>query len=83
MSLLRAKLDAYDSEGNPKLLAMGVRDKPAGRAGPGGGPGGFGPGGFGPKGGFGGSNAIADSPVYDRGEPEKPSTSRVRAAPCK
>src|SRR6266545_2801570 len=68
VSLLRARLDAFDSEGNPKLLAMGVRDKPAGKGGPGG---------FGPKGGFGGSNTIADSPVYDRGEPEKPSTTRV------
>src|SRR5262249_40958802 len=28
-------------------------------------------------GGFGGSNAIGDSPVYDRGEPEKPSNARV------
>ncbi|MBN9118851.1 MAG: PSD1 domain-containing protein [Planctomycetes bacterium] len=77
VSLLRAKLDAFDADGNPKLLAMGVRDKPAGRAGPGGGP--FGPGGFGPKGGFGrgGTTAIADSPVYDRGEPDKPSGGRV------
>ena len=30
MSLLRAKLDAYESDGTPKLQAMGVRDKPAG-----------------------------------------------------
>jgi len=43
VSLLQARLAAYDSEGNPKLLAMGVRDKPAGKGGPGGGPGGFGP----------------------------------------
>ena len=76
VSLLQARLAAFDSDGNPKILAMGVRDKPAGRGGPGG-PGGFGPGGFGPKGGFGGSNTIADSPVYDRGEPEKASASRV------
>ncbi|HEY1190563.1 MAG TPA: DUF1549 domain-containing protein [Gemmata sp.] len=71
VSLLRARLDAFDSEGNPKLLAAGVRDKPAGR----------GPGGFGPKGGgFGGragSTTIADSPVYNRGEPDKPTAERV------
>src|SRR5437868_4592062 len=29
ISLLQARLDAYDADGNPKLLAMGVRDKPA------------------------------------------------------
>jgi hypothetical protein len=76
VALLRAHLDAFDADGNPKLLAMGVRDKPAGKGGPvAKGP--FGPGGFGPKGGFGGSNTIADSPVYDRGEPEKPSAERV------
>jgi hypothetical protein len=76
VSLLRAQLDAFDAEGNPKLLAMGTRDKPPGRGGPvGKGP--FGPGGFGPKGGFGGSATIADSPVYDRGEPEKASAERV------
>jgi len=73
VALLRARLDMFDTEGNPKLLAMGVRDKPAAK----GGPGGFGPGGFGPKGGFGGSNTIADSPVYNRGEPDKPTTDRV------
>jgi cytochrome c553 len=74
ISLLRARLDAYDSDGNPKLLAMGVRDKPAPKGG-----GGFGPGGFGPKGGFGrgGTTSIGDSPVYDRGEPDKPSRDRV------
>ncbi len=76
VSLLRARLDAFDADGNPKLLAMGARDKAAGKGGPGGG-GPFGPGGFGPKGGFGGSNTIGDSPVYDRGEPEKPSATRV------
>jgi len=27
ISLLQARLDAYDADGNPKLLAMGVRDK--------------------------------------------------------
>ncbi len=77
---LQSRLDAFDAEGKPKLLAMGVRDKPAGR-GPGGGqfgPGGFGPkGGFGARGGFGGSPTIADSPIYARGEPDKPSAQRV------
>ncbi len=73
VSLLRARLDAFDANGDPKLLAMGVRDKPAGKGGFGGSPKG-GPGGFG---GRGGSNAIADSPVYDRGEPDKPSATRV------
>jgi hypothetical protein len=71
ISLLQAKLDAYDSDGNPKLLAMGVRDKPA-RSG-------FSP----PRGGFAGftydgTRAIADSPVYNRGEPDQPGESRVR-----
>jgi hypothetical protein len=70
VSLLRARLDAFDADGNPKLLAMGVRDKPERKGG------GFGNG-FGPKGGFGASPTIADSPVYDRGEPEKPSAARV------
>src|SRR5207253_719669 len=32
IALLQARLDAYDVDGNPKLLAMGVRDKPAGSA---------------------------------------------------
>jgi hypothetical protein len=66
LSLLRAQLDAYDAEGNPKLLAMGVRDKPAGRGfGPPQGP----PFGMGP---FGGTRTVADSPVYTRGEVNKP-----------
>jgi hypothetical protein len=76
VALLHARLDAYNADGSPKLLAMGVRDKPAGRGGAGG-PGGFRPGGFGPRGGGGASAAIADSPVYDRGEPEKPSPTPV------
>jgi hypothetical protein len=71
IALLRARLDAVDADGNPKLVAMGVRDKPA-----------FGGGGFrpppkkGPGGGFGpfggGSFAVADSPIFTRGEPDKP-----------
>jgi cytochrome c553 len=77
VSQLRSRLASFDDDGNPKLLAMGVRDKPAGK-GPGGG---FGPkGGFAPKGGFGpfgGTFTIADSPVYNRGEPDQPSAERV------
>jgi cytochrome c553 len=73
VSLLRARLNAFDADGNPKMQAMGVRDKPAPK-----GPGGFGPGGFGPKGGpFAGTYVIADSPVYNCGEPDQPSGSRV------
>jgi cytochrome c553 len=71
MALLRSKLDSYHADGSPKLLAMGARDKR-----------GFG-GGFepkGPKGGFGpfgGSRSVADSPLYARGEPDKPSSERI------
>jgi hypothetical protein len=73
ISLLQARLDAYDAEGNPKLLAMGVRDKPAGPASPPsrvrfGGPGGFT---------YDGTKTIALSPVYTRGEPDQPSDSPV------
>jgi cytochrome c553 len=74
---IRSRLAAFDADGNPKLLAVGVKDKPGGKGGQ------FGPGGFGPKGGgggfggFGGSATIADSPVYGRGEPDKPSNDRV------
>ena len=80
VSLLRAKLDSYDADGNPKLLAMGVRDKPAG------GPGGFGgPKGPLPPGPFGftanGTRAIADSPVYTRGEVDKPGDVAPRGFP--
>jgi hypothetical protein len=74
LALLKARLDAFDSEGNPKLMAMGVREKPSGR-------GGFGGGGFAPKGPMGpfarGTATIGDSPIYARGEPEKPSTEHV------
>ena len=41
LAQLRSRLASFDDDGNPKLLAMGVRDKPAPR------------GGFQPKGGFG------------------------------
>ncbi|MFO0970158.1 MAG: PSD1 and planctomycete cytochrome C domain-containing protein [Gemmataceae bacterium] len=73
ISLLQAKLDAYDADGNPKLLAMGVRDKPTG--------GGFGPvkGKFGGFAGFtyDGQHTIGDSPIYIRGEPEQPGEERI------
>jgi hypothetical protein len=70
ISLLQARLDAYDADGNPKLLAMGVRDKPtdAGVA-----PSRRGFAGFT----YDGSRTIADSPLYIRGEPDQPSDSRV------
>lgn len=73
LSLLQARLDAYDADGNPKLLAMGVRDKPAGVEFPRmrnrlGGPGGFT---------FNVTRNIGDSPVYARGEPDQPGDSRV------
>jgi cytochrome c553 len=74
LALLRSKLDSYHADGTPKLLAMGARDKS-----------GFG--GFQPKGpppkkgngfmGFGGSRSIADSPLYARGEPDKPSEDHI------
>src|SRR5262245_53175378 len=72
VSLLRSRLDSHRADGTPKLLAMGVRDKR-----------GFG-GGFEPKGPpkggfgqFGGTRTVADSPLYARGEPDKPSAERV------
>ena len=36
IALLQSKLDSFDADGNPKLMAMGVREKPAGRGGFGG-----------------------------------------------
>lgn len=74
IALLRSRLDAFDAEGHPKLLAMGVRDKPPPRGGFGrfGGPR---PGGF--AGPFGGTLTVGDSPIYARGEPDKPSAERV------
>ncbi|MBI3860289.1 MAG: DUF1549 domain-containing protein [Planctomycetia bacterium] len=73
ISLLQGRLDAYDAEGNPKLLAMGVRDKstepePGARRGRFGGPGGFT---------YDGTRSIADSPIYTRGESDHPGDSRV------
>ena len=73
VSLLQAKLDSYDEDGSPRMLAMGVRDKPAARrfGGPGrrfGGGGGFT---------YDGSRSIGDSPVYLRGEHERPAEDSV------
>jgi len=72
LALNRSKLDSYHADGTPKLLAMAARDKT-------GGGGGFAP--KGPKGpgfgGFGGTRTIADSPVFGRGEPDKPSADLV------
>lgn len=71
IALLQARLDGYDAEGNPKLLAMGVRDKPVGPERPRGKFGGFA--GFT----YDGSRTVGDSPLYVRGEPDQPSASRV------
>ncbi len=73
ISLLQAQLDAYDADGKPKLLAMGVRDKATGpeiapRRNRFGGPGGFT---------YDGTKTISDSPVYNRGEAEQPGETRV------
>ncbi|HEX3147846.1 MAG TPA: DUF1553 domain-containing protein [Gemmataceae bacterium] len=73
VALNQSKLDSYHADGTPKLLAMGARDKSS--AG----------GGFVPKGppkgpgfgGFGGTRTIGDSPIYSRGEPDKPTNERV------
>ncbi len=68
ISLLKAKLSAYDESGKPKLLAMGVRDKPVSleldgmRSG-------FGFPGFT----YDGTRTIANSPLYARGESDQPS----------
>lgn len=75
IALLQAKLDAYESDGSPKLLAMGVRDKPAASR--------FGSR-FGSRSrGFGdytftGMRTIGDSPIYVRGEPDQPGDSPIR-----
>jgi hypothetical protein len=77
VSLLRSRLAAFDADGNAKSQAMGVHDKPAGKGGGFGGGPPFGPPKGGGFGGFGGSSTIGDSPIYNRGEPDKPSTERV------
>lgn len=69
ISLLQARLDAYESTGKPKRQAMGVRDKPAGS------PGRPSRGGrFAGAGGFSndGARTIANSPVFIRGEHDQP-----------
>ena len=72
---LEAQIGAFDTNGQPKALAMGVQDRSANRPGPG-----FG-GGFGDRfreamrGRFGGRAAFAsitDSPLFARGEADKP-----------
>lgn len=68
ISLLQAQLDAYELDGTPKLLAMGVRDKkvgpePPSRGGRFGGPGGFS---------YDATRRIGDSPIYNRGEADQP-----------
>ena len=72
VALLRSRLDSHHADGTPKLQAMGTRDKR-----------GFG-GGFEPKGPpkggfgqFGGTRTVSDSPLYARGEPDKPSGERI------
>jgi cytochrome c553 len=72
VALLRSRLDSHHADGTPKLQAMGARDKR-----------GFG-GGFEPKGPpkggfgqFGGTRTVSDSPLYARGEPDKPSGERI------
>jgi len=73
LSLLRARLDAFEEDGRPKARAMGVRDKrpgpeperPRTRV--------PGPGGFT----YDGTTTIGDSPVYDRGEGATPRDGRV------
>jgi hypothetical protein len=77
IATLQGQLASYDSEGNPKQLAMGVRDAAPGGPG-GGGPGG---GGFGKGPGFGSGFTMGDSPLYDRGEVSKPGTKVPRALP--
>ena len=73
----RSKLDSYHADGTPKLQAMGVREKPATGGGFGGpkGPDGFGMPKFGP--GRSGQPTIADSPIFTRGEPDKPTAEKV------
>jgi len=75
LSLLEARLDGFEDDGSPKLLAMGVRDKPPGpepvRRFPGrrfGGQGGFT---------YDGSRTVGDSPVFERGESDEPTQETV------
>jgi hypothetical protein len=84
LALLQAKLDAYETDGQPKQLAMGVRDRPPPPETAGGSA--ANPGSLGLRGGRGrpaslkgfagytydGSRTIGDSPIYERGEAEQP-----------
>jgi hypothetical protein len=78
IATVEGQMASYDSEGNPRQLAMGVRDATVG-AGP------AGPGGFGKKGpGFGpggGGFVLGDSPLYNRGEVDKPGAKVARGLP--
>jgi hypothetical protein len=81
---IRSRLDSFDANGEPKLLAMGVRDKPAPRSGNAG-PFGARPGSWGrpalmapPRANrFTGQTVIADSPIFTRGEPDQPTAEVV------
>jgi hypothetical protein len=70
IATLESQVNSYDSEGNPKQRAMGVRDAGSG-AGPAKGPG------FGAGGGF----AMGDCPLYTRGEIDKPGAKVPRGLP--
>jgi hypothetical protein len=75
LALLQARLDGFDENGSPRLLAMGVRDKRPGpeprRR--------FGDRRFNVPGGYTNnvSRTIGDSPVYFQGEADQPSAERV------
>lgn len=72
IALVEARLAAYAADGTPRLVAMGVRDKPDGpepwrrRRG-------MGPGGFSDD----GSRTAGDSVLFVRGEAEQPGQERV------
>lgn len=73
LSLLEARLDGFDDAGNRKLLAMGVADKPKGTGSPSrrrpfGGAGGFT---------YDQQRFIGDSPLFLRGEHDRPSEDGV------
>ncbi|MCA9058082.1 MAG: PSD1 domain-containing protein [Planctomycetaceae bacterium] len=74
VSLLQAQLDQYESDGTPRLLAMGVRDKRAGPA--------FRRRGFRLGNGndafvYDGSVTIGDSPIFVRGESDQPEAEAI------
>lgn len=73
LSLLEARLEGFDDAGNRKLLAMGVADKPTGtgspsRRRPWGGGGGFT---------YDQQRFIGDSPLFLRGEHDRPSEEEI------